>query len=366
MKYITLIYILCFLCISCTEKKPSNNTFETGVTNYTLKLDYQVRENELFSNVTKAKILPNNRVLVHDFFEFGVSMFDADGQFIQRVGNRGRGPQELTRLTDFASNDNYLFLLDADMRKIVIHNLNDLSFVKDISLEKVDKSIRPEKLISGKGAGLYVVFYTPFRGGTGNIERIKHVFKLNTDTGKLLKLDINAPEDDYYIEDKGNGITVADLPFMRRSLFRAYKNRLFFTWTDSMTFHSYISTSETIDTLDFYFYKRPVLEEDIISHEYYEYLNSKQRKEIEETWPAMENFFVDENTIHVITNIPTDNNYTKALVSYSIQKETEPQVLAKIPENITVIDVKGDTICGIIKEDPGYKLCIYSLEQSEN
>jgi len=88
----------------------------------------QTLEDCLFGPVTQKIINIDNRIYIQNGGK--ILCFDADGKFLFKIENRGRGPEEYTFISDFdVSFDNkILTILSSSINKLLVYRLADTSF----------------------------------------------------------------------------------------------------------------------------------------------------------------------------------------------------------------------------------------------
>ncbi|MDR0700697.1 MAG: 6-bladed beta-propeller [Tannerella sp.] len=73
---------------------------------------------------------------IKDIHFDGIYKFDRNGEFIGRLHQKGQGPGEYIEISDFIIDEaqNTLEIFDLQKKKLLIYNLSDFSFIKDISV----------------------------------------------------------------------------------------------------------------------------------------------------------------------------------------------------------------------------------------
>lgn len=141
----TAFYILILLAIvySCSnnnsKKNPNKINFQsinaTNKTpfiakNFIKNIDYiklqLTNPNSVFSEISKIQIR-NNLIYVLDATgQHFVYIFNMDGSFVQRIGKKGKGPGEYTKLCDFDVDEKgNIYLCDRQKMKIIVYDIHN-------------------------------------------------------------------------------------------------------------------------------------------------------------------------------------------------------------------------------------------------
>ena len=196
------IFILClFLSLSCTEAT------KTVYTDSKLKvnLDTIPKEEELLlssfvkredcsivllDTVSDALMGEINKLSVCEDYIItldrnvykGVLTFDKDGRFLRKIGQKGQGPGEYVSPSDFAYSidEDKIFVLDSQLRKIMIYRFSTGFFLKDIRIEPYALRVHYYK------GNLYVVNPSYGQYKTDNL-----LARVNTETGECEEYMIN-------------------------------------------------------------------------------------------------------------------------------------------------------------------------------
>lgn len=162
MKSITLVILISlFPCVSFSQEGVKKNY--TSIEKISeIKLDY-----DLISDVIEFEIL-GDKILVLDKPQAKIFVFDRNGNLINSIGNKGRGPGEFVYPSAFAVDDNNdIYVFDRQLIRVSIFeesgNLIETFNTNGINAADIE-------VFDGK---LYL--YTPF-----TIDKIAHVIDIKT------------------------------------------------------------------------------------------------------------------------------------------------------------------------------------------
>jgi hypothetical protein len=99
-------------------------------------INLQFTKNCILSEIRKI-VIHNNRIYIQDKQnENGIFLFDISGQFLNKIGERGNGPQEHLTLTDFSidyeTEDVYIY---SNAQRKIFRYSNDNTFCKEYNIE---------------------------------------------------------------------------------------------------------------------------------------------------------------------------------------------------------------------------------------
>lgn len=131
--YLTLLFIL---LTSCKEQLTSQSSILTVLSfDEATPLDIKdfvekqrfillsIEEDALFRRVDKLLAVNDHYYLFDHVNDSGVLVFDAQGNFVRKVGTFGEGPNQLQSIEDFQVNENgEILVLDATQNKIFVYS----------------------------------------------------------------------------------------------------------------------------------------------------------------------------------------------------------------------------------------------------
>ena len=154
-KYWRILPVLLLLLLSCTETgtegKDSKFTVnldsiptieEFHLSSFIKKEDCSIvlldtATNALMGHIDKLKIYHNYIVTLDKNVARGIFIFNQNGCFLNKIGQKGQGPGEYVSPSDFTCSlkEDKIFVLDSRLRKILIYSLSTGEFLRDIRIE---------------------------------------------------------------------------------------------------------------------------------------------------------------------------------------------------------------------------------------
>ncbi len=151
----------------------------------------------LFSGITNLKVLDNNNIIVSDVSDNSIRVFNETGEFLRRIGRRGRGPGEFQHITSiFLDSENRIQVLDRFQNRISIFEKNG-TFQKSIKLNSVPvgTSIFVSQIDHSKN---YLIGYRDYR----NISNTYLLHKFDSTFSTQLNKYIDVFKHFYNVDDK--------------------------------------------------------------------------------------------------------------------------------------------------------------------
>jgi hypothetical protein len=155
IKYIIFV-LVALLCISCSENTRVTNseaiTFQWKVDNEQLIQDiidtilfvpFEAHPEGMFKQADKV-IIRGNKIFIYDMVGRNqVLVFDRDGKFLYKVGSRGAGPSEYVAMRNFTVDENYIYIIDNAIQKMLIYGISDGTYLtsKKLSFTAHDMEI---------------------------------------------------------------------------------------------------------------------------------------------------------------------------------------------------------------------------------
>ena len=85
--------------------------------------------------VTKLMIADEKILILERVGTGALLMFDMNGRFERRIGERGQGPGEYTMIMAFTADDNYLYILDAPRKSVLIYDYSG-NYIRELNTRK--------------------------------------------------------------------------------------------------------------------------------------------------------------------------------------------------------------------------------------
>ncbi len=132
--------------------KGANNDLKEKL-NITDVKHLETSEQILIGPVKKA-MFKFNRYFIQDLQAHSLLVFGPEGNFIQRIGAKGRGEGEFTELRDFSVTEDSMICLLA-YHRILMYNLNG-GYVRSVKIKNWDEFLNPLQMASFKSSVFYL------------------------------------------------------------------------------------------------------------------------------------------------------------------------------------------------------------------
>jgi len=198
MKKIIILYnIIIFFTLSCNNDKNEdyNNHKYVGIKisppqkNITKKasdlydvikyIPLETNDDCIIGNVKKI-IVNKNIFYILDPISKAIFCFNESGRFKFKIHSVGRGPEDYKSIDDFSIHDDYIYLLDVSLKKILKYNLNG----KLTNIIKHEIYASQMEILPNKKS----VFYCDFSANPLTIEKKENFNFLITSFEKNLKI----------------------------------------------------------------------------------------------------------------------------------------------------------------------------------
>jgi len=132
--YFFTLLLLIVIC-SCTSKNVDNRTIDVarainnpislGINKYVSKIKYVPLETKSECMIGDVKKILKSKefIFVADFSD-NLFVFDLNGKFVKKVGNKGKGPNEYNTITDFAINNVKNEIIIASLNEFLVFKFN--------------------------------------------------------------------------------------------------------------------------------------------------------------------------------------------------------------------------------------------------
>lgn len=357
------LFIILTAILSITYSCDKERNFTGNHTTYNeeaLKFKFSIGDKAdkyFFGDIDEIKVDSKHNIYVFDEQSGKISIYSGEER-IEIIGKSGRGPGEFINIVDFDIANNKLIVLDRSLLRVSLFNTDSFNFIRSFKIKRLENITNinswPKQIFGLNNKKKVIVLYTiPFSSGTGNIKRYKTLELINYNGKKDISFNIKFPEDEYYVEDYGNGIgiKVMDLPFKRESIVKASSyNTIYYGWTDSLTIFSFSLNGNKEIVIDSNVNNRKISDQDM-DRKLASY-TIPVKKDFREAstkvkWPAFENFIITEdNKIWIIIYPPDTHN--KLLLVFSKKREILSRV--KVPTSFFIKDIQDNRVYGVIKD----------------
>lgn len=299
MHYILSVCLIVFLFLGCKsqEDQKSNLTLSSFTTPSLEKVfDFTESEDVAFRYISSIKSDDHGNILVHDFWQPYLLMFDQEGNFLKRIGNEGRGPGEFEQISSFLVNQDNLWVIDSSSLKLEKFEYRDGSYihVKTIPLGSDELA---GKILGKTDEGILILKrFTLISGSKENpTEQLAVIIDEN---GEILRDSIvSVPIPEQMTLEAGENKLISDKLFGNESLlaFDGH-NHIYTLWSDSLSIESY--STEGLRKHVFSHFLQPVnitdAEKDSISSKYGPYRSDLRRK-MPDVKPVVNDLLIDDN-----------------------------------------------------------------------
>ena len=287
------------LSVGCQNQQDSASYLtEDSFTQITLDTVFEFSEsaNVAFRSIHTIKSDEHGNVLVHDFSQPYLIMFDQDGNFLSRIGNEGRGPGEFQGISGFIVDENNLWVIDARNIKMEKFEYQQGKYVhiRTIPLGSMELT---GGILGKTEEGFFINNRITLVAGSDS-NPTERPISLIDENGEILVNTVFALpiEEQMRLQGLGN-VFEGSLIFGNQSLM-AFDgiNRMYTLWTDSLSIYTY--TTDRYRRHAFSHKLEPVKltdqEKDSISRRYHIYQADLRRK-LPDVKPLVNDLIMDDN-----------------------------------------------------------------------
>lgn len=235
------LLISLIFCLSCAEKKTSQISSSSFIEKeLTTVFRFSESDSVFFRRISDLKMNRHGNILVRDFYQKSLFVFDDSGNFRQKIGREGAGPGEFGLIGGFILNkeNNELIVLDRAYFKIETFALKGDKYEHKTSykLKEAEDYGYPLSII---GTEIILQKFPTFYG-----QSLEHkndfIFSLITKTGEV--------KDDTLFTFKGNDALIKDSgellsankPQGIKSYFTSnFEDEIYAVRSDSLTVHKF-------------------------------------------------------------------------------------------------------------------------------
>lgn len=299
LHYILSVCLIVFLFLGCkSEEDQKSNLTLSSFTTLSLEtvFDFTESESAAFRSISSIKTDNYGNIFVHDFSQPYLYMFDQEGNFLEKIGNEGRGPGEFEQVSSFLVNQDNLLVIDSRSLKLERFEYRDGSYihVKTIPLGSDELA---GKILGKTDEGILILKrFTLISGSKENPTEQLAVFI--DEKGEILRDSIvSVPIPEQMTLEAGENKLISDKLFGNESLlaFDGH-NHIYTLWSDSLSIESY--STEGLRKHVFSHSLQPVnitdAERDSISSKYGPYRSDLRRK-MPDVKPVVNDLLIDDS-----------------------------------------------------------------------
>jgi len=272
----------------------------------------------------------SGRVFIADDKATKIHVFDPDGNYLQSIGGKGRGPGEFQSITDtqVGVRENELYVFDLSEFRTTTYSLDSLQVIKS---ETVKPPVNQDDFdeISGwrrwrlliRSDGTYLASFMKQRmdaregSPTYNLDkdRPKKYYFMNHKSELVSEKVFEIPKFREILVTKvedGQRSNMRPLPFLGRTIIRTSDdNHIYTTWTDDFLIKIYGPDGHYQRAIYYPLEKKPLHREELLSMVNKDDYNRKlvENAELPKTWPVIRSMTVDDqNRLWVSTIVKED------------------------------------------------------------
>ncbi|MEX2345009.1 MAG: 6-bladed beta-propeller [Balneolaceae bacterium] len=295
-----LVIFLTLLSLACSGNSDihtqlSDSSFQTLQLNPVF--EFTESDEIAFQQINSVKSNNERNIIVHDFRQPFLFMFDEIGNFLKTIGREGQGPGEFQQIMSFMITQDQLWVIDSRTNKIEKFEYQDTEYVhvKSISLEKNELA----GVLLGKTEEGFLIKnrYTIHANRKDN--PTEQSISLINENGKILRDPIFMASIPEQVTAKGSGNTLnAGKSFGNRSLL-AFDgmSQVYSLWTDSLSIDTY-----SIEGDHRYAFSHPlepvrITDEEINSaiNRYNKIFHADLRRQLPDVKPVVNNLIMDDH-----------------------------------------------------------------------
>ncbi len=294
------IFFVAFMSVACSNENNtpdhlSINSFETLPME--MVFEFTESENVVFQSISSVKSDNYGNILVHDFRQPFLFMFDQEGNFLKRIGREGHGPGEFQQIRSFLVAQDYLWIIDSNTMKIeeFEYQANDYVNINTLSLEDEDLA----GLFIGKAEEGILIRKSFIINANRRDNPTEVAISLIDEEGDILRDIIFTIPVKERITARSSGNTLNTSKSFGNESLLAYdgKSRIYTLWTDSLSIDTY-----TIDGNRQRAFSHPLKpvgisgeERDSVLNVYDNIFRADLRRQLPDVKPIVNNFIIDDH-----------------------------------------------------------------------
>jgi len=268
----------------------------------------------------------DGRVILADFQQTQLHLYNADGSYNRPIGREGEGPGEYRQIGTMRTDDQFFHLMDRGLNRITRYDLETFEVAGETSLtieQTEGENFRyPQDFYLTDSNEYLILVGSGFSAGvTDDSRRSIGGLKLGWNSDSLTTeslFSFNASEALVHRED--GSMMVMSVPYKRSSVISFHNNQIIHGWSEHFLFSVYDENGEYQRAFYYPYQNMPLVRDEIL--EMYEdreerWFSMVQNDDMPGQWPSWETFTVDnegriwverlvddsENTVlHVLSN----------------------------------------------------------------
>ncbi len=316
----------------------------------------------------------SGRVFIADDKATKIHVFDPDGNYLQSIGGKGRGPGEFQSITDtqVGVRENELYVFDLREFRTTTYSLDSLQVIKSESVkppvnqddfDEISGWRRAAPMLRSNGTYLAGFMEQKMNANVGSPK-----YNLDKDRPRkyyLMNRESKLVSDKIFEIHKAREIlttqigkrplfNIRPMPFLGRTIIRVSNdNHIYTTWTDDFLIKVYSPDGTYQRAIYYPFPKKPISKEQLITLFDKDDRNRKlvENAELPKNWPVIRSMTVDDQNRLWVSTIVEEDGVRQWWVL-----ENTGELVAKFrwPDNRSIKAVKnGNAYAVVTDQDTG-------------
>lgn len=246
-RVVWVLFLLIVLC-SCSLETESSGALEMDVfTEASIQPVFEFTESDsvMFQSINAVKFDDYGNILVRDFRLRYITMLDQNGNFLQKIGRRGKGPGEFVLIGSFITKDDELIVTDRVSRKMEVFAYRDSVYEHRRTINFNDQASygSPEGITD---KGILVRKGKPIAADQQKFSPIRmSIINLINHEGRLMSDSIATyPTRESLVKESGEFVSMAKAFGNRGYEVFDGDNRIYTLWSDSLKVNYYTLDGE--------------------------------------------------------------------------------------------------------------------------
>lgn len=261
----------------------------------------------------------DGRVILADFQQTQLHLYNADGSYNRPIGREGEGPGEYRQIGTMRTDDQFFHLMDRGLNRITRYDLETFEVAGETSLtieQTEGENFRyPQDFYLTDSDEYLILVGSGFSAGvTDDSRRLIGGLKLGWNSDSLSTeslFSFNASEALVHRED--GSMMVMSVPYKRSSIISFQNNQLIHGWSEHFLFSVYDENGEYQRAIYYPYQNMPLVRDEIL--EMYEdreeqWFSMVQNDDMPGQWPSWETFTVDNEGRIWVERLVDDSDNT--------------------------------------------------------
>lgn len=312
-----------------------------------------------------------DRIFISDDVEKRINIYTPDGNFVKSLGRKGQGPGEFEYIHNLSVDENFVYAMDFSKNLINAYTLNTLEFSSTIPMANDIQSIDllegfyPTDFMVLADGDILISYLKSFGHRESQSEKQDLIFRIDRDGRIHPEPTLQLESGDVLVLRTDNSISVFGAPFLvTTSVALTPDQKIVTNRSDTFLFKQFDEFGNYERAFYYPFPKNNLTRERALSqYDNENYRRAVRNSDLPNTWPAIENFLIDDDGRFWIATIIDDESLLEWWVLNS-----EGELLAKqiLPKTQTVEHVSNNYIYMREEDDMGMvEVVKYQLTMTE-